>query len=98
MSDQNTTTSHSDLLLLTQAARAVFKSRNTFWRHHSEKIVPPPILTQPMCRWSRRQLKLYLRGIIQRNDHGIWYEKDRESGEWHKLPNQHISDLPKDVD
>ena len=94
MSNTNAT---SDLLLLAQAAIAAGLCRTHFWRLHHAKLVPPPIMITSQCRWSRRQIELWLEGLIQRNENGIWFEKDQDTGKWRTLPNQYISDLPLDV-
>lgn len=87
----------SDLLLLTQAAAAAGICRNHFWRLFRAQLVPPPIMITTQCRWSRRQIELWLKGSIQRNENGIWFEKDQDSGRWQKLSNQYISDLPQEA-
>jgi len=89
--------STSDLLLLKQAAIAAGLCRTHFWRLHHAKLVPPPIMITSQCRWSRRQIELWRKGLIQRNANGVWYEKDWESSQWQRLANQYVSDLPADA-
>ena len=94
MPDTNAT---SDLLLLAQAAAAAGLCRNHFWRLSREQRVPPPIMITSQCRWSRRQIELWLQGKIRRNEHGIWEEWDPETEQFRKLPNQYVNDLPLDT-
>ena len=94
MSNTNAT---SDLLLLTQAAAAAGICRNHFWRLFREQRVPPAIMITTQCRWSRRQIGLWLQGKIRRNEHGIWEEWDPETEQFRKLPNQYVSDAPADA-
>lgn len=91
------TNAASDLLLLTQAAAAAGICRNHFWRLFREQRVPPPIMITTQCRWSQRQIEMWLSGFIQRNENGVWYEKNRQTGEWQRLANQYVSDLPADA-
>ena len=67
------------LFLLTDAAKYLGMSRNTFNRQCQDQIIPPPILTEPRRHWSAHQLDLYRRGMIKRNEHGIWYEWDADN-------------------
>ena len=94
MSDTNAT---SDLLLLTQAAAAAGICRNHFWRLFREQRVPPAIMITTQCRWSRRQIGLWLEGLIQRNENGVWFESNQRTGQWERLANQYVSDLPADA-
>ncbi len=94
MSATNTT---SDLLLLTQAAAAAGICRNHFWRLFREQRVPPAIMITTQCRWSQRQIGLWLQGKIRRNEYGIWEEWDPETEQFKKLPNQYVSDPPLDA-
>ena len=87
----------SDLLLLAHAAVAAGLSRNHFWRLQHDQLVPPPIMITSQCRWSRRQIELWLQGKIRRNEHGIWEEWDAETEQFGKLPNQYASDAPADA-
>ena len=94
MSDSNAT---SDLLLLAQAAKAAGLCRTHFWRLFHARLVPPPIMITSQRRWSRRQIELWRAGQIQRNENGIWYEKNQQTREWERLANQYVSDLPEEA-
>ena len=94
MSATNTT---SDLLLLTQAAAAAGICRNHFWRLFRDQLVPPAIMITTQCRWSRRQIGLWLQGKIRRTEQGVWEEWNPETEQFRKLPNQYVNDLPLDT-
>jgi len=49
------------------------------------------------CRWSRRQIELWLQGKIRRDENGVWGEWDPETEQFRKLPNQYVSDLPQEA-
>jgi len=89
--------SDNDLLLLTLAAAAAGICRNHFWRLFREQRVPPAIMITTQCRWSRRQIELWLQGKIRRNEYGIWEEWDADTEQFRKLPNQYLSTLPQDA-
>lgn len=97
MTANSNTGNGSDLLLLSPAAQAAGKSRKHFHRLYQRRLVPPPIMTAPLCRWSRRQLELWTQGAIQANENGVWYEWDAGQEIWRKLPNQYVNNLPADA-
>jgi predicted DNA-binding transcriptional regulator AlpA len=94
MSNKNAT---SDLLLLARAAEAAGLCRTHFWRLFHAQLVPPPIMITTLCRWSRHQIELWLRGLIRRSDDGIWLEWDPEIEKFRKLPNQYVHDVSLDA-
>ena len=94
MSDETQT---SDLLLLTQAARAARTSRGNFHRLVQRQLVPPPVIELPVRRWSPDQIARYRLGQLKSNEYGIWYEWMPELEQWRKIANQYVNTLPQEV-
>ena len=90
--------SGNDLVTMRPAANILKMSANCFCKQARRRDIPPPILFSGKSRvryWSREQLAKFRKCEIQKNEDGVWYERDVVTKKWSMLPNQYFNNLPE---